>query len=84
MQEEMLEQDRENQASGVFYNKPMLEKLTEHYLRNIRQGNGGHMVAYHCDLNEKVASEYSYPSGKFTLKSVENRFFLWHYDPFRA
>ena len=61
--------------------KSMLEKLTEHYWQNFRLGNGGHLIGYYSEISEKVTSEYLFPKGKFTLKLMEKRFFLWNYDP---
>jgi len=60
--------------------KSMLEKLTEHYWRNIKIGNGGHMTGYYSEISEKVQSEYVFPEGKFTLRIVDGRFCMWDYD----
>jgi len=62
----------------------MLEKLTEHYQQNLKLGNGGHMVGYYSEIPEKVQSEYTFLHGKFILKQMEERFFLWHYDPIKT
>lgn len=76
------DKNQENQASGLSLNKKsMLQQLTEHYLSNLKIGNGGHVVGYYSKTSEKVQSEYVFPEGKFTLRKVEERFCLWNYDP---
>ncbi len=75
-------QEKENQTSGeCSTKKSMLEKLTEEYHHNLKLGNGGHAAGYYSEIAEKIKSEYPFPRGTFTLKQMEERFFLWHYDP---
>ncbi len=60
--------------------KTMIEKLSEHYVWCMKHGNGGHAVGFYSETEERIRSEYEFPSGKFTLKKKEERFFLWNYD----
>ena len=77
--------EEKNQDSGTYSCKEtMLEKLTEHYSWCLKMGNGGHVVGYYSEIPEKIQSEYIFPEGKFTLRSVEERFCRWDYDPFPA
>ncbi|MDP3698615.1 MAG: hypothetical protein Q8R47_03435 [Nanoarchaeota archaeon] len=78
----MQEPKEENQSYGDYSSKmSMLEMLTGNYEWNLNHGNGGHLFGNYCKIKEKVASEYLFPEGKFTLKQMEERFFLWNYDP---
>jgi len=61
------------------------EMLIDHYEWNLTHGgNGGHLVGFYSKMKEKIASEYLFPKGKFTLRSVEKRFCRLDYDPFPA
>ena len=75
------DENQGNQDSGICSAKSMLEKLTEHYLWCIKIGHGGHAVGYYSEISEKVQSQYLFPKGAFTLKRMEERFFLWYYSP---
>ena len=74
----------DEKGSGECLSKSMLEKLTEHYWQCLKIGNGGHAVGYYSEIPERIHSEYIFPKGKFTLKSVEERFCRWDYDTFPA
>ena len=78
----MPEPKEENQSYGDYSSKmSMLEMLTDHYWWNLNHGgNGGHMVCFYSKMKEKVASEYIFPKGKFTLRRVDGRFCRWDYD----
>ena len=81
----MPEPKEENQSYGDYSSKmSMLEKLNGHYEWCLTVGNGGHAVGYYSEISEKVRSEYVFTKGKFTLKSVEERFCRWDYDTFPA
>lgn len=61
--------------------KTMLEKLIEDYCRTIGWKNGGHAIGFFREHEDEIIhGKYEFPSGIYTIRTVNGNFFGWNYD----
>ena len=67
----------------VIAKKLMLEQLIEHYETHcLPMDNGGHVVCFYNERpDENVRTQYEFPQGTFSIRSLSGRAINWNYDP---